>query len=129
MDILLDTAAFLWIVSDPDKLSLKARKACEDSTNRLILSAVSSWEITVKYGLQKLQLPDPPETFIQENRKLHNILTLPLFEEATLAFRTLKPHHADPFDRMLICQAMTHDLPLLTSDKHMHAYKGVRILW
>ena len=92
------------------------------------LSAVSAWEITVKHGLGRLPLADPPHDYIPRERAQHGIAALDLTEAAVLELRRLPPHHQDPFDRMLICQAIAHSLTLLTPDDHIQAYP-VRTAW
>ncbi len=128
MDILLDTCAFLWIIADAPELSQNARDIFTNSDFQVYLSAVSVWEISVKYSLGKLPLPDVPEVFILEQRELHQIDSLALDEESSLYLSRLPLIHRDPFDRMLICQAMKNDLAILTSDSLIKQYP-VRTAW
>jgi len=128
MNILLDTCAFLWIVRDSPQLSATARILFSDPTNMIFLSAVSAWEITVKHGLGRLPLAEPPHRYIPTERDKHDILSLDLSEAAALELRRLPNHHQDQFDRMLICQAIAHGLTLLTPDSHIQAYP-VRTVW
>jgi PIN domain nuclease of toxin-antitoxin system len=126
--VLLDTATFLWAATDSPLLSSSAREAVADPDNEVRLSAVSSWEITIKHALGKLVLPKPPETLIPEIREAYEIATLPLDEESTLQVNRLPDLHRDPFDRMLICQAIVHGLILVTPDEAIRRYP-VRTLW
>jgi len=126
--ILLDTCTFLWIIGDAPELSNRARELFIDPANDVFLSAVSAWEISVKHGLGRLPLPEPPEKFIPFHRERHSIEALPLEEEATLYFIRLPSYHRDPFDRMLICQAIVHGLVILTPDELVTQYP-VRSLW
>jgi PIN domain nuclease of toxin-antitoxin system len=126
--ILLDTCTFLWIIGDAPELSNRARELFIDPANDVFLSAVSAWEISVKHGLGRLPLPEPPEKFIPLQRERHGIEALPLEEEATLYLNRLPSSHRDPFDRMLICQAIVHGLVILTPDELITQYP-VRSLW
>jgi PIN domain nuclease of toxin-antitoxin system len=128
MRILLDTCTFLWIIGDAPELSNRARELFIDPANDVFLSAVSAWEISVKHGLGRLPLPEPPEKFIPLQRERHGIEALPLEEEATLYLNRLPSSHRDPFDRMLICQAIVHGLVILTPDELITQYP-VRSLW
>lgn len=128
MKILLDTCAFLWIVADAPELSENAKRTFSDPDNEIFLSSVSAWEITIKNGLGKLPLPAAPEYFVREQREAHNISTLPLDEASAFHLSGLPNIHRDPFDRMLICQAIEHHLVILTSDLMIRQYP-VRVIW
>ena len=128
MKILLDTCAFLWIITDAPELSESARMLFVDPANEIYLSAVSAWEIAVKNALGRLPLPEPLDRFIPARRKQHGIDPLPLEEEATLHLTRLPPYHQDPFDRMLICQAIVHGMVILTPDELILQYP-VRTTW
>jgi PIN domain nuclease of toxin-antitoxin system len=128
MKVLLDTCAFLWLVRDDAALSGKARELIVNPENSVFLSSVSVWEMTVKYGLGKLPLADLPYIYIPTERKKHEIESLPLVEEAVAQLGKLPIHHKDPFDRMLICQAIEHDLTILTSDGLIVQYP-VKTAW
>ncbi len=122
MRLLLDTHAFLWILWDDPKLSARARAAFVDPDNTVFLSAVSAWEITVKHGLGKLPLPDDPERLVPEARERLRIQPLALEEAAVLAVNRLPDVHRDPFDRMLVCQAIAHGLTIVTDDHLIRKY-------
>jgi PIN domain nuclease of toxin-antitoxin system len=126
--ILLDTCTFLWVIRDSPELSPAAREIFIDPENTIFLSAVSAWEISVKYGLGKLPLAASPHIYVPAERLRHNILSLSLEEGAASAVSRLPPLHNDPFDRMLICQAVTHGLTLLTPDRLIHQYH-VNVMW
>jgi PIN domain nuclease of toxin-antitoxin system len=128
MRLLLDTATFLWVISDAPELSARARELFADPGNEIYLSAVSSWEIAVKYALGRLPLREPPERFVPAQREQHGIEPLPLDEEAALHLARLPLLHKDPFDRMLVCQAIVHGLAILTPDKLVNQYP-VRTMW
>lgn len=122
MNLLLDTHIFLWLITNDPQLSTKARLAIEDGNNDVFLSVVSVWEITIKYKLGKLPLPQSPEVFLPSQRKLHSVTTLPLEEECIQQLVQLPDLHRDPFDRMLISQALHHNLTLVTEDHAIFAY-------
>ncbi|MGC2062096.1 MAG: type II toxin-antitoxin system VapC family toxin [Thermodesulfovibrionales bacterium] len=128
MNILLDTCAFLWIVSDSPELSKNARDSFSDPDNDVYLSVASAWEIIVKYNLGKLPLPEPPNEFIHKWRNGHQIESLSLDEASVLQLSRLPEYHKDPFDRILICQAIAGSLVILTPDSHITKYP-VRTYW
>ena len=128
MRVILDTATFLWAVSDAAEFSEEARDIFADPENEIYLSSVSSWEIAVKYALGKLPLPESPGRFVPLQRKQHGIDRLQLDEEAALHLYRLPLLHKDPFDRMLICQAIVHHLVILTPDELIEQYP-VRTIW
>ncbi len=128
MRILLDTCTFLWIISDAEDLSATAVESFSSPDNEVYLSAVSVWEIAVKFRLGRLPLPDAPERFIPMQRDRHAVASLPLKEEAVGHLLKLPPLHRDPFDRVLICQAIEHELVLLTPDPLILQYP-VRTIW
>lgn len=128
MRFLLDTCTFLWIITEANELSSKATSIFVDPANEIFLSAVSVWEMSVKHSLGKLPFPHPPERFIPEQRIDHAITALPLEETAILHLHKLPTLHRDPFDRMLICQALEHDCTILTPDALITQYP-IRTLW
>lgn len=128
MNLLLDTSTFLWLTGVPEKLSMQAADACQSPTNTLFLSPISTWEIELKYRKGKLHLAQEPRLFIPTQRTAHHIAELPFDEAAALEYSTLPNIHKDPFDRMLICQALAHGLTIITSDKAMRAYP-VATIW
>lgn len=128
MNILLDTCTFLWLVSDDPELSDTARSLFADPDNDVYLSVASAWEIIVKHNLGKLPLPEPAHDFIKNNRVRHRIESLPLDEAAVLQLSRLPEYHRDPFDRILICQAIAGSMTILTPDFHITSYP-VRTEW
>ena len=128
MRILLDTATFLWEVSDAPEFSEEAREIFADPENEIYLSSVSAWEIAVKYALGKFPLPEPPLRFVPLQRKQHAIDLLQLDEEAALHLSLLPLLHKDPFDRVLVCQAVVCHLVILTPDELINQYP-VRTIW
>ena len=128
MKILLDTCAFLWIISDAPELTDNARMVFHNPENEIYLSAVSAWEIMVKHSAGKLPLPSEPVSFIREQRKQHEIKPLSLDESSVFHLVALPGIHRDPFDRMLVCQAIEHGLSILTPDHMINQYP-VRVVW
>jgi len=122
MNLLLDTCTFLWIATGDESLSSSARRLFADPANQVFLSAVSAWEIAVKHSLGRLPLPRPPSVLVPEQRRRHQIQPLLLDEEAALFCAKLPELHKDPFDRMLICQAIMGGLTLLTPDQLISQY-------
>ena len=128
MKLLLDTATFLNAVLDPDALSGRARDMLLDPDNTRYLSSVSTWEIAIKHAAGKIELSDRPDRFVPEHRRHLAAETLPLDEESTLQVARLPDLHRDPFDRMLICQAIVHGMVLVTPDRRIAEYP-VRTVW
>ena len=122
MKILLDTHIFLWFISGDAQLSTDVRDAIRDPDNEVYLSAVSVWEAIVKYQLGKLPLPEHPETYLPKQRDIHQIVSLALDERSVAQLAKLPPLHRDPFDRMLICQALQNGLTIATVDAAVRAY-------
>jgi PIN domain nuclease of toxin-antitoxin system len=128
MKLLLDTCTFLWISADAPDLSPRARALFQDPENEAFLSAASAWEIGVKSSLGRLALPQPPGRFVPAQRELHGIDSLAIDEESVLQADRLPLLHRDPFDRLLVCQAIVHGLTILTPDPLVAAYP-VRVIW
>ena len=122
MKILLDTHIFLWFISGDSRLSADVRDVIRDLENEIYLSVVSVWESIVKYQLGKLPFPESPETYLPKQRDLHQIVSLGLDESSVAQLAQLPPLHRDPFDRMLICQALQNDLTIVTVDAAVRGY-------
>jgi len=116
---LLDTCVLLWLVRDPKRLSRAARRILESNSD-LLLSPVSAWEILAK--ADKLKLSRRPSEWIDHYRQELELGWLPLYGEHVLAMEQLPRIHHDPFDRMLVCQAMVEGIPLITPDENLHQY-------
>jgi PIN domain nuclease of toxin-antitoxin system len=126
--LLLDTCTFLWILEGSKELSPRARETFVDPANEVFLSAASAWEIAVKHRLGRLPLPAPPEEFVPAQRSVHGIEPLPVDEEAALHVAKLPDLHRDPFDRLLVAQALVAGLVLVTPDGNIRQYPA-RTLW
>jgi PIN domain nuclease of toxin-antitoxin system len=122
MRILLDTHIFLWFINGDTRLSTDIRDKICDADNEVYLSSVSIWEAIVKHQLGKLPLPELPETYLPKQRDLHEISSLALDENSVVQLAKLPPLHRDPFDRMLICQALQNGLTIATVDTAVRAY-------
>ncbi len=122
MRLLLDTHVFLWYISGDAKLSPVFRDRIRDPQNDVYLSVVSVWEAIVKYQLGKLPLPEPAEQFLPTQRDRHKIESLALDEASVARLATLPSLHRDPFDRMLMCQALEHQLVVVTVDEAIRQY-------
>jgi len=126
--LLLDTCTFLWIVAGHPRLSARARDLFRAPENEVFLSAASAWEIAVKHGLGRLTLPEAPERFVPAMREHHGIEPLSIDEESVLQTARLPALHRDPFDRLLVCQAIVHGMTLLTPDPLVTQYPA-RVMW
>ena len=128
MKYLLDTTVFVWSMKEPEKLNHPALAILEDSEQEVFLSAVSSWEIVIKVAIKKLTLPKEPAQLIPEALGKLTTRSLPITHVHSLAVTELPAHHNDPFDRMLIAQARSENMVLMTADSIMGKYP-VDILW
>jgi PIN domain nuclease of toxin-antitoxin system len=123
MRLLLDTHVLLWWLANNPRLSAYARTVIADSDNQVFVSAVSSWEIEIKRAIGKLEAPEDLLGAIAAN----DFERLDIKIEHSLRLRELPLHHNDPFDRMLIAQALYEDLTLLSGDKKIALYEVPRI--
>jgi PIN domain nuclease of toxin-antitoxin system len=121
MRLLLDTHIFLWYITGDQRVGAAVRATIEDS-DVAYLSVASIWEATIKYDLGKLPLPEPPHPWLSIQRKRHGIDSLAIDEESISRLSMLEAHHRDPFDRLLICQAIQHDLQIVTVDSAFARY-------
>ncbi|MBE2204037.1 MAG: type II toxin-antitoxin system VapC family toxin [Chthoniobacterales bacterium] len=128
MIVLMDTQALLWRVEDSPRLSPSARAIISDPSNHALYSVASLWEITIKVGLGKLETKEPLDVLFSrmESRAPH--LRLPLLTPHFLEYAKLPHHHRDPFDRMIIAQALSESLIVVGSDDAFDAY-GVQRIW
>lgn len=122
------SATFLWAISDEERLGVEARREILEPDNEVFLSAASGWEISIKFGLGKLPLPEDPARYVPRQREAAGFVALPIDEDSALQMHRLPPHHRDPFDRILVSQALTGGLVLATNDPFVQAYP-VRTVW
>jgi len=128
MKYLLDTMVWLWSVGPSRTIGAAGLEIIASSEQDIYLSAASSWEIAIKTRLGKFQLPEPPGQYVRKRLVEQGIRSLPINLNHSLLVYDLPSHHADPFDRMLICQSMTHDLAIVTPDPYIARYP-IRVLW
>jgi len=125
--LLLDTHVWLWMLTAPERLG-ETRATLEDAGRTLLLSAASSWEISIKYELGRLALPQPPERFVPERIQATGVTPIAIEHVHALEAGRLPTHHRDPFDRVLVAQARYLDVPIVTTDPLIRAY-DVAVLW
>ncbi len=122
MNLLLDTHIFLWFISGDARLPILFRDEIQEPGNSVFLSVASLWEIIIKYKLGKLPLPQSPEIYIPRQRQIHRIESLPISETSLKNLVSLPDLHRDPFDRVLISQALSGNLTIVTVDKVFKNY-------
>lgn len=127
MNILLDTHAFMWFVNGDPMLGKAAKDAIENLENKILMSVASLWEIAVKVNIGKLSL-SRPYTEIRDQMEENFIELLPITFDHTIQLTDLPLHHRDPFDRLIIAQAMTEKMAVLTKDENFKHYP-VDIIW
>jgi PIN domain nuclease of toxin-antitoxin system len=120
--LLLDTHVFLWYITADPKLPAAFREASRDQANEVYLSVASVWEAVIKYHLGKLPLPELAGDYLPRQREAHGFGSLPIDEGAMSHLAGLPPLHRDPFDRLLIAQALQHGLTVATVDPEIAAY-------
>jgi PIN domain nuclease of toxin-antitoxin system len=123
---MLDTRVFLWMVTEPDRLSQAARAAVADTDNVLFLSGASAWEIAIKS--RRLGLPEPARVYVPSAMRRARVTPLGITHDHALAVADLPDHHRDPFDRLLVAQAQLEGLTLVTADTALTSY-NVPLLW
>lgn len=127
MRLLLDTHVLLWILGDRSRITERVRHEYVDPRNEVVVSAASAWEIAIKQSLGKLETPEPAESWLPTAVEGEGMGFIAVTAEDALRVRSLPWHHRDPFDRLLVAQAMG-GYTLVTHDERMRAY-GVPIIW
>ena len=128
MRVLLDSHAFVWTLLQDPRVSTRARRIIFSGENELFFSLVSLWELSIKIRLGKLRTLTSSVAFVHDQLGEHGITLLPLRYEDVLTLEQLDSHHRDPFDRLLVAQAISHRLTLLTDDADLKRYP-VQVLW
>jgi len=123
MKYLLDTNVFLWGLTAEHKLNFSAQGILKSSASELYFSAAGSWEIAIKYALGDLPLPKPPSEYIPYALRIWAVRALDITHEHALRAGELPVHHRDPFDRLLIAQALSEQMTLLSADRVLQQYK------
>ena len=128
MRVLLDTHVLLWWVEGDRPLPARARAALADPENECLISLVSAWELAIKAGLGKLRLALPVKRYVVEHAAANGFRMLDIRMAHIGRVETLAPHHGDPFDRLLIAQAIEEKLPIVSADPVFRKY-GVKRVW
>ena len=128
MTYLLDTGVWLWSLWEPERIARKAREVMEDLSQEVFLSAVTAWEIAIKSAAGKLKLPEPPVSYVPRRMADQGLRPLAISHPHALAVHGLPVHHRDPFDRLLVAQAIAENVPIISSDSTFDAY-GVNPIW
>ena len=128
MKLLLDTCTFLWLIADARRLPAPVVERFKRPDTEVYLSAASAWEIALKHALGKLPLEEAPQRLVPAQRDAHGISALAIDEESALHLSRLPALHRDPFDRLLVSQAIVHGLTILTPDPLITQYPA-RTWW
>lgn len=128
MKVLVDTNAVIWAVDQPARLGKHAVSVLEDPANQLLLSAATIWEISIKVGLKKLDLSLPYRSWITQVIADLGMSTLPITTDYADMQIQLPSHHRDPFDRLIVAQAMVEKIPIVSSDATLEKY-GIERIW
>jgi PIN domain nuclease of toxin-antitoxin system len=128
MTLLLDTCVLIWLTQEPKKLSAACRIAIDDPANLLVFSDVSAWEIHLKHRAGKLFLPEPPRMWIPQQLAIWGIAGLRIRLNSIHRTSDLPEIHRDPFDRMIIAQALEDSYNVVSPDEVFKAY-GVPVIW
>jgi len=128
MSLLLDTQALLWFLLDDPRLSPNARESIMDADVPICVSPASIWEIAIKISIGKYSLPTPFAAFWEEELRANEFLLLPITISHTARVTELPFHHRDPFDRLIIAQALEEDISVVSSDNAFDHY-GVKRIW
>jgi PIN domain nuclease of toxin-antitoxin system len=126
MNYLLDTHSFLWFITDDNSLSPRAKTLIEDPDNLIFLSIASVWEMAIKTSLGKLSIPSPFVDFINSQMSENNFTLLEIKTNHAGIVSSLTFHHRDPFDRLLIAQALHEKIPLISNEKLFDLYNVKR---
>ena len=125
---LLDTHIFLWMVADPEELSTKVSDIVKEKANALYLSAASGWEIALLWQLKRIELPDEPQRFVPEAMQKYAVIPLPIGFQTAISSAMLPLIHRDPFDRIIIAEAIREKMIVLTKDRTFKEY-GLQSEW
>ena len=126
MDVLLDTHSFIWFVENDKKLTSKARNTIDNSSNTIYISIASLWEMAIKISIGKLKITVPYENVIKQIND-NGFEIIPITFEHTLKVSKLEFHHKDPFDRIIIAQALTDKMIIISNEKIFDNYKVIRM--
>jgi PIN domain nuclease of toxin-antitoxin system len=127
MKLLLDTHIFLWFINEDNRLNAQIIHLINNPNNQVFLSVVSIWECVIKYQTGKLNFPEKPESYLPKKRQEHLIKSLVVDEDSINYLANLPLLHKDPFDRLLICQSLQHNLIIITEDNAILKYPNIHI--
>jgi PIN domain nuclease of toxin-antitoxin system len=128
MKVLVDTHTFIWALLHDHRLSANAKRILRSDEHELFFSLASLWEIAIKIKTGKLNTLGSSVSHIRDEMETYGMELLPIHYRHILQLESLPAHHSNPFDRLLIAQALTEALPILTGDKAFASY-GVKLLW
>lgn len=126
MNYLIDTHIFIWWACEPERISGKTASLIQNRDNNLYFSTASSWEVQIKASLGKITFKEGWRTLLNREMEKNGFFILPVTLEHTFALEKLPPLHKDPFDRMLMAQAMAEGLTIITEDRFIRQYPGVK---
>lgn len=129
MKVLLDTHTFIWLDSTPEKLSKTALKTCQNEDNELYLSGASVWEMQIKNQLGKLNFKISIAEMIATQQQDNDLKILNIQLQHIYQLKELPPHHNDPFDRLLLSQSLTENMPIISVDSKFKFYDNAVIIW
>lgn len=129
MRLLLDTHAFLWFDTEPQRIPVETRKLIRDRTNRVYVSAISAWELTIKVRLGKLAEAEPLLNTYLASLARYGFGELAFTSTHALAEKGLSQAHNDPFDRALVAQALTDGLNLVSNDPEVKKFNEISVIW
>lgn len=127
MRLLLDTHALIWFDSGDERLSTTARERLDRSDSEIYLSIATVWEMAIKAGTGRLRLPEPIREYVVEKMEA-GLRLLPIEWQHAAAVESLPHYHRDPFDRLLVAQALAEKLPIVTGDPSFRPY-GITVIW
>ena len=128
MNLLLDSHAFVWMHEEPHKLSVNVAYEILNPANQIFVSVATIWELQIKIALKKFSFSDTLENVILREQQTNKMQILPVKLSHALYLENLPLHHKDPFDRLLISQAIVENMTLVTADSEFAKYK-VKLLW
>ena len=129
MNLLLDTHTFIWWSCNPDKLPNTLLDLLRNPMHTLFLSTASTWEVQIKIGIGKISFTEEWEKIVRREIENNSFQIMPVSLEHTFTLKTLPSLHKDPFDRMLIAQALTENFTIATNDSFIKQYPGIQTVW
>lgn len=128
MKYLLDTVVWLWSLDAVERINQAGKEILNSGAEEIYFSAATAWEVAIKAGLGKLKLPAPPHTCVLAFTEKQNLRPLPITALHAVKVYDLAPHHRDPFDRLIIAQAIVEEMIVLTADRNFEKYP-IDIIW